>query len=133
MPRRAISPTVYPETQIVVNHTGLPADRSAEGLAGWREALKTLAKAPNVAIKISGLGQAGKPWTADGNRRIVLDTIDAFGTDRCMFASNFPVDSLIASFDTIFNGFLAITADFTEEERRRLFHDNAVRFYRLTV
>jgi predicted TIM-barrel fold metal-dependent hydrolase len=123
----------YPETRIIVNHTGLPADRSPEGLAGWREALKMLAAAPNVAIKISGLGQAGKPWTADDNRRIVLDTIDIFGVDRCMFASNFPVDSLVASFDTIFNGFLTITAELTAEERRRLFHDNAVRFYRLTV
>ena len=123
----------FPETQIIVNHTGLPADRSPEGLAGWRAALRTLAQAPNVAIKISGLGQAGKPWTADGNRRIVLDTIEAFGTDRCMFASNFPVDGLVASFDTIFNGFLTITAGFAEDERHRLFHDNAVRFYRLAV
>ncbi len=123
----------YPETQIIVNHTGLPADRSAEGLAGWKAALTVLAQAPNVAIKISGLGQAGKPWTAEGNRRIVLDTIDTFGIDRCMFASNFPVDSLVASFDTIFNGFLTITAGLADDERRRLFHGNAVRFYRLTV
>ena len=123
----------YPETLIIVNHTGLPADRSPEGFAGWQAALKVLSQAPNVAIKISGLGQAGRPWTVDDNRRIVLAAIDIFGVERCMFASNFPVDGLVASFATIFNGFLTITADLTAEERRRLFHDNAVQFYRLAV
>ncbi len=123
----------HPETRIVVNHTGLPADRSAAGLAGWRAALETLAGAPNVAIKISGIGQPGRPWTAENNRRVVLDTIAAFGTDRCMFASNFPVDSLVATFRTIFEGFMAITASLSREERIRLFHDNAVRIYRLKL
>ncbi len=123
----------FSDTQIIVNHTGLPADRSEAGLAGWRQALKRLAGAPNVAIKISGLGQPGRPWTADDNRSIVLDAIDIFGVERCMFASNFPVDSLVASFETIFSGFLSITGGLTEDERRRLFHDNAVRLYRLTV
>ena len=123
----------FPETQIIVNHTGLPADRSAAGLAGWRDAIRTLSQAPNVAIKISGLGVAGKPWTEDANRSIVLDTIEAFGIDRCMFASNFPVDGLVASFRTIFDGFLAITSAFPEVDRLKLFHDNAVRLYRLAL
>ena len=123
----------HPETQIIVNHAGLPSDRSGEGLAGWHTALSLLAKAPNVAIKISGIGQPGKPWTADANRRVVLDTIDLFGIDRCMFASNFPVDSLVATFRTIYEGFMAITETLTPEERMKLFHDNAVRLYRLDV
>jgi predicted TIM-barrel fold metal-dependent hydrolase len=48
-----------------------------------------------------------------------------------MFASNFPVDGLCASFDTIFAGFDAITRGFTLAERRALFHDNATRIYRM--
>ena len=48
-----------------------------------------------------------------------------------MFASNFPVDSLRASFDTIYSGFEEITRGFSEAERRALFHDNAVRIYRM--
>ena len=64
---------------------------------------------------------------------MVLDTIEAFGIERCMFASNFPVDSLVASFEVIFRGFLAITSGLTDEERQALFHDNAVRIYRMTV
>ncbi|CAN5257889.1 amidohydrolase [soil metagenome] len=123
----------HPETQIIVNHTGLPSDRSAAGLTGWRGAIQMLARAPNVEIKISGLGVPGQPWTVEANRGIVLDTIEAFGVDRCMFASNFPVDSLVASFRTIFDGFLAITAGLPQADRRKLFHDNAVRIYRLAV
>ena len=58
--------------------------------------------------------------------------IDLFGVDRAMFASNFPVDGLVASFDTICTGFKAIVRDFPWlADRRRLFHDNAARLYRL--
>jgi predicted TIM-barrel fold metal-dependent hydrolase len=121
----------FPDTQIILNHTGLPADRSEEGLEAWREAMRTLAREPNVACKISGLGQPGRPWTVEGNGAIVLDTIAIFGVERCMFASNFPVDSLVADFATIFDGFKAIVAHLGAAERAALFHDNAVRLYRL--
>ena len=121
----------FPQTQIILNHTGLPSDRSAAGLAGWREAMRTLAKEPNVACKISGLGQPGRPWTVESNRPVVLDAIEIFGVERCMFASNFPVDSLVAGFDTIFDGFKTIVAGLGATKQAALFHDNAVRFYRL--
>jgi predicted TIM-barrel fold metal-dependent hydrolase len=121
----------FPGTPIILNHTGLPADRSADGLAHWRRALATLAAEPNVALKISGLGQPGRPWTVEANRPIVLDAIRIFGVERCMFASNFPVDGLCADFDTIFTGFKTIVQSFAAAEQRRLFHDNAVRTYRL--
>jgi predicted TIM-barrel fold metal-dependent hydrolase len=121
----------FPETQIIINHTGLPSDRSADGLAGWKAAMHTVAGAPNVAVKISGIGVAGQPWSADANRAIVLDVIDLFGTDRAMFASNFPVDSLVASFETIYAGFSEITAGFSAVDRDKLFRDNARRIYRI--
>jgi predicted TIM-barrel fold metal-dependent hydrolase len=119
----------FPDTQIILNHTGLPADRSSDGIAAWRSAMALLAACPNVAVKISGLGQPGKPWTSDANRQIVLTTIDLFGPKRCMFASNFPVDSLCGTFDEIFGGFDAITRDFAEDERQQMFSRNAVRIY----
>jgi predicted TIM-barrel fold metal-dependent hydrolase len=121
----------FPGTLIVLNHTGLPVDRSAEGLRGWRKAMATLASQPNVAVKISGLGVPGQPWTVEANREVVLRAIELFGVDRAMFASNFPVDGLVASFDAIYSGFKAIVGDFPPSERRKLFHDNAVRLYRL--
>lgn len=120
----------FPETRLILNHTGLPAARSDEGLAGWREALRTLAGAPNAALKISGLGQAGQPWSEAANRTVVLDAIDIFGTDRVMFASNFPVDSLVGSFERIYRGFLDITAGFSDAERNAMFAGNARRIYR---
>lgn len=119
----------FPDTPIILNHTGLPSDRSAEALAGWKRAIAALAECPNAVIKISGLGQPGRAWTVDANRAIVLAAIEAFGVERAMFASNFPVDSLCASFDTIFSGFRKIVADFSDQEQRALFHDNAVRIY----
>jgi predicted TIM-barrel fold metal-dependent hydrolase len=121
----------FPGTQIILNHTGLPADRSPEGLAGWRAAMRRLSRALNVAVKISGLGQAGEPWSAEANRAIVLETIDIFGVERSMFASNFPVDRLVGTFATIFRGFETIAAIFSNTERAALFRDNARRIYRI--
>lgn len=121
----------FPDTTIILNHTGLPSDRTEAGLRGWHQAMARLAREPNVAVKISGIGQPGVPWTADGNRRVVLETIELFGIERCMLASNFPVDGLCADFRTIYDGFDRITAELSRDERRRLFHDNAVAYYRL--
>ena len=119
----------FPQSQIILDHTGLPTDRGADGLAGWKTALTALAACPNVAIKISGLGQAGAAWTIGANRDIVLTVIELFGVARCMFASNFPVDGLCANMDTIWSGFRAIVADFGAADQRALFHDNVVRIY----
>ena len=121
----------FPDTQIILNHTGMPVDRTAEELEGWRKAMTRLAEAPNVACKISGLGMGDRKWTVDSIRPFVLHAIDAFGTERCMFASNFPVDKLFSSYDDIFNAFKTITKDFSAEERRAMFHDNAATFYRI--
>jgi predicted TIM-barrel fold metal-dependent hydrolase len=119
----------FPDTQIILNHTGLPSDRSADGIAGWRDAMETLAACPNVTVKISGLGQRGQPWTIAANRDIVLTTIELFGVERCMFASNFPVDRICADFATIYGGFQQIVADFSQSEKDALFADNARRIY----
>ncbi len=121
----------FPKTQIVIVHTALPVDRSEEGLAAWRAALEVAAAQPNVAIKISGLGRPGLPWTLSANGNIIRDTINVFGPERCMFASNFPVDGLTGSFAMIYGGFKAAVSNRPMEERRMLFHDNAVRIYRL--
>jgi predicted TIM-barrel fold metal-dependent hydrolase len=119
----------FPETAIIVNHAGLPADRSDEGLTAWSQAMTRLSACPNVFMKISGIGVPGQPWTAQANRRIVEHLIAAFGTPRCMFASNFPVDSLCGRFSDIFQGFEAIVAGFSADEQDALFRRNAIRIY----
>lgn len=121
----------HPDIPIILNHTGLPADRSPEGIAGWRAALRHFARLPHAAIKISGLGLRGRPWRLEDNRPIIREAIDIFGTDRAMFASNFPVDSLVGDFDTIIDGFRAAVADLPREEQAKLFSGNAIRIYRL--
>jgi predicted TIM-barrel fold metal-dependent hydrolase len=120
----------FPRTTLILNHAGLPNDRSAEGLAGWRLAMSRLAQWPNVQVKVSGLGQAGQPWRAKDNAWIVREVIAMFGTDRVMFASNFPVDSLCGSFDDIYSGFKSIVADLPSADQQRLFYSNAQRVYR---
>jgi predicted TIM-barrel fold metal-dependent hydrolase len=122
---------VFPDASIILNHAGLPANRDREDIAGWKKALRTLAACPNAAVKISGLGVPGQAWTAQANREVVLAAIDIFGNERAMFASNFPVDGLCASFDAIVTGMQAIVGDFTATEQRAFFHDNAIRIYDL--
>jgi predicted TIM-barrel fold metal-dependent hydrolase len=119
----------FADTQIILNHAGLPADRSVEGLGGWTKAMRSFAACPNVAVKISGIGQPGQAWTVAANGAIVRTVIELFGPARCMFASNFPVDSVCASFATIFDGFREIVRDFSALEQRAMFRDNAVRLY----
>jgi predicted TIM-barrel fold metal-dependent hydrolase len=121
----------FPRTQIVVNHTGLPADRSPEGLANWRRAMEAVAASPNVAVKISGLGQPGRAWTVESNGRVIRDAVSIFGVDRCLFASNYPVDSLVATYDTIVEVMKAALRDRAPEEWDRIFRSNAARVYRL--
>jgi len=120
-----------PETPVVLNHTGFPWDRSPEGLAMWRRGMQAVAKLPNVMCKLSCLCLPDGPWTEAANRPIVLETIELFGTERCMFASNFPVDRVRIGYEAMFDAFKRIVAGCTDEERRRLFHDNAKRFYRI--
>ncbi|GJG96883.1 amidohydrolase [Cupriavidus pauculus] len=121
----------FPQTQLVLNHTGLPADRSAAGLDGWRRAMERLAREPNVAVKVSGLGLPGRPWTEADNVPVIRDAIAIVGADRCMFASNYPVDSLVAPYATILAGFIAAISIYPQAQQCALLHDNAARIYRL--
>ena len=120
-----------PEVPIILNHTGLLADRSPEALDAWRAAMTRFASLPQAVVKISGLGLPDRPWRLEDNRDVIRAAIDIFGPARAMFASNFPVDGLCGTFDTIFRGFEAATADYTAAERDALFHGTAARVYRL--
>ncbi len=122
----------FPLTTIILNHAGLPSDRSPEGLSAWRAALDRLARQPNVVAKISGIGVPGQAWTLALQKPVIEGVIAAFGSERCAFASNFPVDSLCASFDTIFAVFKAATAGLAPAQRLALFHDNAASWYGVT-
>jgi predicted TIM-barrel fold metal-dependent hydrolase len=120
-----------PDIRVVLNHAGFPWDRSEAGLDMWRRGMRALAACEQVYCKLSCLCLREGAWDYEDNRRIVLETIELFGVERCMFASNFPVDGLRVSYGQMFDDFKRMTAEFSEVERRALFHDNAAAFYRL--
>jgi predicted TIM-barrel fold metal-dependent hydrolase len=122
----------HPGQTIILNHAGLPSDRSREGIDSWAAAMRRFAQAPNVAVKISGIGQPDRPWTVADNREIVETVAETFLADRIMFASNFPVDGLTGSYADIYGGFVEITRDWSADEQAAAFFGNAVRYYRLT-
>lgn len=123
----------HPDTPVILDHAGMPPDRDDETLAAWRSGLATLAAQPNTTVKISGIGMTDHRWTLDSLRPIVLDTIEAFGPDRAMFASNFPVDSLYSTYAQLYGAFDTLTADFSPDERSALFAGTARRVYRLDL
>ena len=94
-------------------------------------AMQRLAECSNVVAKISGFGMCDWKWTVISIRPFVLDVIKAFGVDRCMFTSNFPVDKNFRDYASVWNAYNEITTGFSEDERRKLFHDNAEKYYRL--
>ena len=120
-----------PDTSIVLNHAGMWADRDLGGWKVWKAGLRALAAQPNVTVKISGLGMLDAKWTTESIRPLVLETIEAFGVNRAMFASNFPVDKLFSDFPTQWRAFAAITDDFSEADKVGLFRDTARATYRI--
>ncbi|HJF74897.1 MAG TPA: amidohydrolase family protein [Gallibacterium anatis] len=123
----------FPDTLIILNHTGLPSDRSQEGLKAWQQAMSKLSDVSNIVVKISGIGLPNKKWNIDDNRWIIQETINIFGVERCMFASNFPVDSLCGSLDTIFTGFKEAVKHYSYDDQKKLFFENAKKFYRISI
>lgn len=121
----------HPDVQVILGHTGLPLERTDEYFSQWRTEMTALAEAPNVAAKISGLGMVDHDWSLESIRPYVLGTIEAFGVDRCMFGTNWPVDSLYSTYGELIDAYRTIIADFSPDEQEKLFSRNAERLYRL--
>lgn len=131
MPDAATLIAEHPDVQFILLHQGLPMDQSPQGIANWRKGLELLAPYPNIAVKISGFGMFDHHWTVDGIRPLVLTTLNIFGVERAMFGSNFPVDGMWSTFDSVWDSLKTITAGFSDGEREKLFHDNAIKYYRI--
>jgi predicted TIM-barrel fold metal-dependent hydrolase len=118
----------HPEVPVIINHMGMmiPGEE-----AEWRAGMAALAALPNVSVKLSGIGFSDRRWTPDLARDQIRTAIDLFGTDRAMFASDFPTDKLFGSFSKHLDTYVDIVADFTAEEQHALFAANANRIYRL--
>jgi predicted TIM-barrel fold metal-dependent hydrolase len=122
-----------PDVTFVLNHAGMCVDRdSPAARRAWRDGLRELATRGNVAAKLSGFVMFDHDWTVASLRPLVREAIDAFGPERCLFASNFPIDGLHASYQRLWRAYAEIVADLAASERKGLFSDNALRYYRLT-
>jgi L-fuconolactonase len=136
--------------KIVFNHLGGPLGvgpyegKRKEIFAQWAASMRELAKAPNLFMKLGGLamnvngfgyhhqplppgsGEMAKAWGP-----YVEVAVEAFGADRCMFESNFPVDKGMCSYPVLWNAFKRIAAGCSSDEKTALFHGTAGRFYSL--
>ena len=121
----------FPRSTIILGHCGFPKKRTVEYFHNWREAISDLAHAQNVACKISGLGMIDHNWSIDSIRPWVETCIEAFGVNRCIFATNWPVDSLFSDYARVVNAYREIVKDLDPADQGKLFRSNAEGYYRI--
>ncbi len=118
-------------TSFILNHAGMPIGRDSDSVHEWRHGLERLAEHPNVSIKISGLGMVDHHWNDESITPFVIGSIEAFGPERTMFASNFPVDKLYSSLVELYAALDRLTQGASHDERVALFGGTAKRIYRI--
>jgi predicted TIM-barrel fold metal-dependent hydrolase len=142
----------FPDTPIMLDHVGGPlgigpyAGRRDEVFAGWARDIQELATCPNVWVKLGGLGMAicgfgfhkretppSSDELAQAWRPYLETCIEAFGTDRGMFESNFPVDRVSCTYGVLWNALKRVAVGVSADEKAKLFRDNAVEFYKLDI
>ncbi len=124
-----------PDTRFVLDHLAKPLFRTGE-LDEWERLIGELAASPNVCAKVSGLVTEAVPgeWTSRTFRRAVDVALDAFGVDRLMFGSDWPVCLLEADYRAIVELAHALLGEqLSDAERRKVFQDNAVSTYGLRL
>ena len=140
----------FPDTTIILNHFGGPlgvgsyADKRDEILSQWRQDVTELATCENVMAKLGGINmkrngfgwhKRERPPTSqelmEATRPYYEHAIEQFGVDRCLFESNYPVDKVSCSYNVLWNSFKRLTAQYSADEKAKLFHDTAARVYRL--
>ncbi len=117
----------HPDLTFVLIHAGMPIDGEP-----WREALAGLSEHPNVVVKLSGQGtfihRVDPEWIKTVTHRAVVDT---FGSDRAMFGSNFPVESIWTDFSSLVNAWFGVLAEFPTDAQADILGRTARRVYRL--
>ena len=123
----------FPDTQVILGHAGFPVQRDDDYFKLWRSEISALAEVEHVSAKVSGFGMADNRWTVDSIRPWVLHMIEAFGPERIMFGTNWPVDILYATYLEQTDAYRRIIAEagFSREEQEAMLHRNAERLYRI--
>ncbi|WP_114519855.1 amidohydrolase family protein [Altererythrobacter sp. ZODW24] len=138
----------FPDQSIMLDHCGGPLNiagyhgKLAENFDRWRGSIRTLSECPNVSIKLGGLAMAfagmpdkgpaagtGSEVLAAMWRPYIETCIEAFGTERAMYESNYPVDRWGATYDVLWNAFKRLSVGASDDEKAALFAGNAARFY----
>jgi predicted TIM-barrel fold metal-dependent hydrolase len=138
----------FPDSSIVLNHVGSPilggpyAARRGEVFAAWRAGMASLARQPNVTVKLGALpirlsgGDTPKRETPPDSEEVaaawrpwIETSIELFGADRCMFESNFPVQKRWCSYGVVWNAFKRLAASASADEKAALFAGTASRVY----
>jgi len=152
LPELAEFARAIPNLQIILNHigglirTGPYAGKDDEVFATWRRGVAAVAECPNVTIKLGGMGmpRTGFDWHTRarpiGSEELAAAMapymnfcIEKFGPNRCMFESNFPVDKVSFSYHVMYNAFKRLSQGYSVNERTAMFHDTAVRTYRVAT
>jgi predicted TIM-barrel fold metal-dependent hydrolase len=121
----------HPSATVVLEHAGWPLGTDADSRELWRRGLDRLAAYPNLSCKLSGVAMVTHSFATDALRPWVEGCLEAFGPDRCLFGSNFPVDRLFGSFDQLLDAYVELTSGLDPQERVRVFGTNAERLYRV--
>jgi L-fuconolactonase len=121
-----------PDVRFIIDHIAKPGIRA--GLTEpWRQHMREIARLPNVWCKISGvLTEADHDrWSEDEVAPYIAHAIECFGFDRVVFGGDWPVSELASTYRRWVDLVDSVVAGASEAERRRLYRDNAVAFYRL--
>ncbi len=152
LPELAEFAKAVPDLSIVLNHiggllrVGPYGNDDDEVLEAWRDGIAAVAECPNVSVKLGGIGmpRTGFDWherdtpigseeLAEAMAPLMNYCIEQFGPDRSMFESNFPVDKVSYSYNVMYNAFKRLSRGYSDSERAAMFHDTAVRVYRVDV
>ena len=122
-----------PGVAVILGHAGFPVQRDDDYFQQWKSEISQLAEVEHVAAKVSGFGMADNHWTIDSIRPWVLHMIEAFGPNRIMFGTNWPVDILYATYLEQVDAYRSIIAEagFSRDEQEDMLYRNAERFYRI--
>ena len=150
LPELAEFGQAVPELSIILNHiggvnrVGIYANRDDEVVEAWRQGIAAVAACPNVTVKLGGMGmpRLGFGWHARsvpiGSEELaeamtpwMVYCIEQFGPNRCMFESNFPPDKVSHSYNVLYNAFKRLSKGYSADERAAMFHDTAMRIYRI--
>ena len=127
----AVLAAAYPNLRIVINHCGFPM-LSEDANSEWLNGLKLMALNENVFIKLSGWGLHGADWRK-WMKYVIKTVVELFGVDRCMFASDFPVDKVHGSYDMYWDLYIETLQElgYEESDIDKMVHLNTIKVYKL--